>query len=57
MVIGGGRTYTDLFLIVHAEDWASLNGEEKTMAILEYDKDPSTYGLDYDVEQTQLIRI
>ena len=57
LVIGGGRTYTDLFLIVHAEDWDSLIGEVKTMAILQYDKDPSTYGLDYDVEQTQLIRI
>ena len=57
LIIGDGRIYADLFLIVNDEDWASLKGTEKTMAILKYDKDPSTHGLSYDVEKAQLVRI
>ena len=57
LVIGEGRVYTDLFLIVNDEDWASLEGTEKTLAILKYDKDPSAEGLSYEVEKTQLVRI
>ena len=57
LVIGEGRVYADLFLIVTDEDWASLEGTEKTLAILKYDKDPSADGLSYDVEKTQLVRI
>ncbi|WP_342509070.1 lipoprotein BA_5634 family protein [Sporosarcina sp. FSL K6-2383] len=57
LVIGEGRVFTDLFLIVNDEDWASLAGTEKTMAILKYDTDPSAEGLRYEVEKTQLVRI
>ena len=57
LVIGEGRVYADIFLIVTDEDWASLKGTEKTLAILKYDKDPSADGLSYDVEKTQLVRI
>jgi len=57
MVIGEGRVYADIFLIVNDEDWASLKGTEKTLAILKYDKDPSTDGLSYDVEKAQLVQI
>ncbi len=57
LIIGEGRTYAEIFLIVTDEEWASLSGTEKTLAILEYDKDPSSKGLDYDVEKTQLVRI
>lgn len=57
LIIGEGRTYADLFLIVNEEDWATQGGTEKTLAVLQYDKDPSTGGLQYDVEKTQLVRI
>ena len=57
MIIGDGRTYADIFLIVNDEDWASIEGAEKTLAILKYDKDPSADGLSYDVEKAQLVRI
>ena len=57
MVIGIGRAYADMFLIVNDEDWSSLEGTEKTLAILEYDKDPGKDGLDYDVEEVQLVQI
>jgi len=57
LIIGDGRAYSDMFLIVNDADWASIKGTEKMMALLEYDKDPSADGLDYDVEKTQLVRI
>lgn len=57
LIIGKGRVYADMFLIVNDEDWASLEGTEKTLAILKYDKDPSAEGLDYDVEKAQLVQI
>lgn len=57
LIIGEGRAYGDMFLIVNTADWDSIKGTEKMMALLEYDKDPSEDGLDYDVEKTQLVRI
>lgn len=57
LIIGEGRVYVNMFLIVNDTDWDSIKGTEKTMAILKYDKDPSAEGLDYDVEKTQLVRI
>ena len=57
LVIGEGRVYADQFLIVNDEDWVSLKGTEKTLAILKYDNDPSADGLSYDVEKAQLVRI
>jgi len=57
LIIGIGRAYADIFLIVNDEDWASLEGTEKVLAILKYDKDPGKDGLDYDVEQVQLVEI
>ena len=57
LIIGDGRAYADIFLIVNDEDWASIQGTEKTLAILKYDKDPSADGLSYDVEKAQLVRI
>ena len=57
LIIGIGRAYADMFLIVNDEDWVSLEGTEKTLALLKYDKDPGKDGLDYDVEQVQLVQI
>ena len=57
LIIGEGRTYADMFLIVDEEDFALFQGTDKMMAILEYDKDPSADGISYDVEKAQLVRI
>ncbi|MCM3357300.1 lipoprotein BA_5634 family protein [Psychrobacillus sp. FSL K6-4046] len=57
LIIGEGRAYTDMFLIVTNADYDAIEGTEKTMAVLKYDKDPSADGLKYDVEKTQLVRI
>ena len=52
MGIGEGRVYADIFLIVNDDDWDSIKGTENTLAILEYDKDPSAKGLSYDGKST-----
>lgn len=57
LVIGEGRVYTDMFLIVQKKDWENVAGVDKQMAILQYDVDPSADGLRYEVENRQLIRL
>lgn len=56
-IIGNGRAYADKFLIVDDADWEEAAGEEKTMAVLEYDNDPSVRMMEYDVDGNQLVRI
>lgn len=56
-IIGNGRAYVDKFLIVDDADWNEMDGEEKIMAVLEYDNDPSVRMMQYDVEGNQLVRI
>lgn len=56
-IIGDGRAYVEKFLIVDDADWPKIEGEEKLMAILEYKKDPSIKLMDFDVDDTQLVRI
>lgn len=56
-VIGDGRRYVDMFLIVDEDDFSTIKGIEKTMGIIKYDKDPDEKLPEYDVEQVQLVRI
>lgn len=56
-VIGDGRRYVDMFLIVDEDDFSAIKGIEKTMGIIKYDKDPDKKLPGYDVEQVQLVRI
>lgn len=56
-IIGDGRTYVDMFLIVDDTDWPSIKGKEKTLAIMEYKSDPSDRMGLFDVEGTQLVKI
>ena len=56
-IIGDGRIYVDMFLIVDDKDWPSIKGEEKTLAIMEYKSDPSDRMGLFDVEGTQLVKI
>ncbi|MGI2329030.1 lipoprotein BA_5634 family protein [Planococcus sp. YIM B11945] len=55
-IIGDGRAYVDMFLIVDNEDWPAIEGAEKTMGIIQYKKDPDGMK-DFDVERAQLVRI
>lgn len=56
-VIGDGRRYVDMFLIVNEDDFSAIKGIEKTMGIIKYDKDPDKKLPGFDVEQVQLVRI
>lgn len=56
-IIGDGRAYVEKFLIVDDADWPKIEGEEKFMAIMEYKKDPSIKLMDFDVDDTQLVRV
>lgn len=56
-IIGDGRIYVDMFLIVDDTDWLSIKGKEKTLAIMEYKSDPSDRMGLFDVEGTQLVKI
>lgn len=56
-IIGDGRIYVDMFLIVDDTDWPSIKGKEKTLAIMEYKSDPSDRMGLFDVEGTQLVKI
>ena len=44
-------------MIVDDADWPKIEGEEKFMAIMEYKKDPSIKLMDFDVDDTQLVRV
>ncbi len=56
-IIGDGRAFVDKFLIVDDSDWPEIEGDAKSMAIMEYKKDPSTKFTDFDVDDTQLVKI
>jgi len=56
-IIGDGRAFVDKFLVVDDSDWPQIEGEVKSMAIMEYEKDPSTKFTDFDVDDTQLVKI
>lgn len=56
-VIGDGRAFVDKFLIVDDSDWVKIEGKAKSMAIMEYDEDPSIKLMDFDVDDSQLVKI
>lgn len=56
IIIGDGRVYAELFLIVADEQFPEFEAEEKTMGIIQYNKDPDGIG-GFDVEKEQLVKI
>lgn len=56
IIIGDGRAYADMFLVVTDEDFTELDAEAKTMGIIQYNKDPDGIG-SFDVEREQLVKI
>lgn len=57
VVIGDGRSYVDKFLVVDQSNWASIEGEDKTMAVLKYKKNLSEKATAFDVDTSQLVKI
>ncbi|ARC83483.1 hypothetical protein U732_2407 [Clostridium argentinense CDC 2741] len=55
-IIGDGRVYVDMFAIVDDSIWKTIDGEEKTIGLLEFNKDPKHEMINFDVELAQLIK-
>ncbi|HCQ88549.1 MAG TPA: hypothetical protein DIU45_00790 [Clostridium sp.] len=55
-IIGDGRVYVDMFAIVDDLIWKTIDGEEKTIGLLEFNKDPKHELINFDVELAQLIK-
>lgn len=57
VIIGDGRNYVDMFMVVDDKQWSEVKAPEKTMGILEYEKDPSKKMVEFEAEETQLVKI
>lgn len=40
-IIGSGRAYTDMYAIVDDATYNNVKGDEKSVGVLKFDKDPS----------------
>ncbi|AJH60962.1 hypothetical protein bcere0016_46580 [Bacillus cereus 95/8201] len=57
-IIGSGRTYTDMYAIVDDATYSNVKGDEKSVGVLKFDKDPSKeFPGKNDVESSQLVKI
>lgn len=56
-IIGDGRSYVDMFLIVDDSEWSAMKGAEKEMGIIKYKNDPKKKIANFDVEAVQLVKI
>ncbi|WP_242144252.1 MULTISPECIES: lipoprotein BA_5634 family protein [unclassified Bacillus cereus group] len=57
-IIGDGRSYADMFAIVENAAYDNIKGEEKTVGVLKFDKDPSKeFPGRNGVDAAQLVKI
>lgn len=56
IIIGDGRVYVDMFLVVTEDDFNGISGTEKTIGVIQYDKDPDGIGA-FGVDREQLVKI
>ncbi|MBE7147019.1 hypothetical protein FUT12_05260 [Bacillus mycoides] len=57
-IIGSGRAYADMFAIVDDTTYGNVKGEEKSVGVLKFDKDPSKeFPGKNGVEGAQLVKI
>ncbi|PFJ19452.1 hypothetical protein COD67_06930 [Bacillus cereus] len=57
-IIGSGRAYADMFAIVDDVTYENIKGEEKSVGVLKFDKDPSKeFPRKNGVESSQLVKI
>ncbi|WP_461614539.1 lipoprotein BA_5634 family protein [Clostridium sp. Marseille-QA1073] len=56
IIIGDGRVYVDMFAIVDDSIWKTIDREEKTIGLLEFNKDPKHEMINFDVELAQLMK-
>lgn len=57
-IIGGGRSYADMFAIVDDATYGNVKGDEKSVGVLKFDKDPSKdLPGKNGIEESQLVKI
>ncbi|MGG3522805.1 lipoprotein BA_5634 family protein [Bacillus pseudomycoides] len=57
-IIGHNRAYADMFAIVDDAAYENVKGEEKSVAVLRYDKNPKNELINYKgADRTQLVEI
>ncbi|MBM7646856.1 outer membrane lipoprotein-sorting protein [Scopulibacillus daqui] len=58
IIIGDARVYTDMFAVVADSDWPKVNGKEKAVGIMHFNKDPKEeIGSIKQVDWNQLVKI
>lgn len=59
VIIGDGRSYADSFMVVDDSIWNAIDGKEKTVGVLQFDKEhnPKKKMMDFKAEKAQLISI
>ncbi|CAM4371721.1 hypothetical protein BAMA_23250 [Bacillus manliponensis] len=57
VIIGDGRSYADMFAVVENGKYASVNGEETTVGVLKFEKDPAKQIPKGDEVDAQLVKI
>ncbi|HFU7090033.1 TPA: lipoprotein BA_5634 family protein [Bacillus cereus] len=59
IIIGDARSYADMFAIVDDTTYKKVNGEEKSVGVLKFDKDPKDIMMNVtkETEATQLVKI
>lgn len=57
-IIGDGRSYADMFAIVDDAAYGNVKGEEKSVGVLKFDKDPSKdLPGNKGIEASQLVKV
>ena len=57
-IIGSGRAYTDMYAIVDDATYSNVKGDEKSVGVLKFDKDPSKeFPGKNGVEASQLVKL
>ncbi|RAN86878.1 hypothetical protein B5P41_26695 [Bacillus sp. SRB_28] len=58
-IIGDGRSYADMFAIIDDVAYSKVKGEEKSVGVLEFNKDPKKemQNIKNKVEEVQLVKI
>jgi len=59
VIIGDGRSYVDSFMVVDDSIWNEIDGKEKTVGVLHFDKEhnPKKRMMDFKAEKAQLTSI
>lgn len=58
IILGDGRTYADMFMIVNDNEWAKMEGNELAVGVLHFDsKNPENELINFTAERAQLFSV